>query len=31
MSHTELHQKKYYFSFDEDIVAKKFKNADDFR
>jgi predicted AAA+ superfamily ATPase len=25
-----LSQKKYYFSFEDDIVAKKFKNADDF-
>lgn len=24
-------QKKYYFSFEDDIVAKKFKNADDFK
>ena len=27
----EIHLKKYYFSFEEDIVAKKFKNSDDFR
>jgi len=25
-----LSQKKYYFSFDEDIVSKKFKHCDDF-
>jgi hypothetical protein len=31
MSDTALSQKKYYFSFDEDVVAKKFKNADDLR
>ena len=31
MSHIEFCQKKYYFSFDEDIVAKKFKNAEDFK
>ena len=31
MSDSEISQKKYYFSFDEDIVAKKFKNAEDFR
>jgi len=31
MSDSKLNQKKYYFSFDEDIVAKKFKNAEDFR
>lgn len=30
LSDTSLNQKKYYFSFDEDIVSKKFKNADDF-
>jgi uncharacterized protein len=31
MSDSAISQKKYYFSFDEDIVAKKFKNAEDFR
>ena len=30
MTDHTLSQKKYYFSFDEDIVAKKFKNVDDF-
>ncbi len=30
ISDHSLSQKKYYFSFDEDIVSKKFKNADDF-
>lgn len=30
LSDHSLSQKKYYFSFDEDIVTKKFKNADDF-
>ena len=28
---TEISVKKYYFSFEDDIVAKKFLNADDFR
>ncbi len=31
ISDPELSQKRYYFSFDEEIVAKKFKNADDFK
>jgi hypothetical protein len=31
MSDSWISQKRYYFSFDEDIVAKKFKNAEDFR
>lgn len=31
MSDSIINLKKYYFSFEEDIVAKKFKNADDFR
>jgi predicted AAA+ superfamily ATPase len=26
-----LSLKKYYFSFEDDIVAKKFKNSDDFK
>lgn len=30
-SDSSIHFKKYYFSFEEEIVAKKFKNADDFR
>ena len=28
---TDISVKKYYFSFEDDIVAKKFLNADDFR
>lgn len=31
ISDTTFSQKRYYFSFEEDIVAKRFKNADDFR
>ncbi len=27
----DISQKKYYFSFEDDIVAKKFRNADDFK
>lgn len=30
MSDASFGPKKYYFSFDDDIVAKKFKSADDF-
>ena len=31
LSDHDISQKKYYFSFEDDIVAKKFKNADDFK
>ena len=31
LSDHSLSQKKYYFSFEDEIVAKKFKNADDFK
>ncbi len=31
VSDINIQSKKYYFSFEEEIVAKKFKNADDFR
>lgn len=31
LSDHDISQKKYYFSFEDEIVAKKFKNADDFK
>lgn len=31
LANHDINQKKYYFSFEDDIVAKKFKNADDFK
>ena len=31
LADTHISQKKYYFSFEDEIVAKKFKNADDFK
>lgn len=31
LSDHDISQKKYYFSFEDDIVAKKFKNGDDFK